>query len=106
MNGCSVPVLGRVSLLHDVDYTNENETGVGDRGLHGYPVGYPFPGKGELAVATLLQLLAWNEGGNPLGQLVVEGTKQWARAQMAPVQSWHKPGTREPCKCRKVLSVG
>lgn len=32
----------------------------------------------------------------------MEGKKQWARAQVAYVQCWHKPGTREPCQFRKV----
>lgn len=92
MNGCSVPVLGRVSLLHDDDYTNENETGVGDRGLHGYPVGYSFPGEGELAVATLLQLLAGNEGGNPHW-----GSSWWRGPSSGPELRWllSNPGTNQ-----------
>lgn len=38
--GCRTPGPGRVFPLRDDDYTNENETGAGDRGL-----GYPLPGK-------------------------------------------------------------
>lgn len=106
MNGCRVPGLGRVSLLRDDDYTNENETGVGDRGLHGYPVGYPFPGEGALAVATLLQLPAGNEGKRSIGAAHGGGDTPWTRAQTARVQSWHKPGSWEPGQCGKALSVG
>lgn len=36
---------------------------------------------------------------------MVEGTEQWARAQVAHVQSWHKPGTWESSLFRKVLSA-
>lgn len=101
-----MPVLmGRVSLLHNDNDTNENETGVGDRGLHGSPLGYPFPREGELAVAILLRLPAGNERGDPSRQFVVEGTKQWARAPRACVQTWPKPGAREPRQCRRGLSV-
>lgn len=95
-------LLGRLLLLHDNDYTNENETGVADRGSGSCLVGYPLPGEGELAVATLLQFPAGNERGGPLRQFMVEGTMQWARALVARVQSWHKPGNWKPCQFRKV----
>lgn len=36
---------------------------------------------------------------------MVEGTEQWARAQVVPVQPWHRPGTRESRPFRKVWSV-
>lgn len=73
----------RDSLLHTDDYANEKEMGVGAQGLCHYPLGCALPGEGELSAATLLKLLAGNKEGDPLREFVVEGNRQWAKAQVA-----------------------